>query len=86
MIKILYAAGKNNNSKIYSLFILEKFRKRGLSKKLMESAILRAKEKGSKIVELNTELNNDPANGLYKSLGFTNEGIFEGFNHYVLTL
>ena len=71
---------------IFSLAILEKSRGKGYSKKLMIAAIDRAKEKGCKVMELNTEQNNTVANNLYISMGFIKEGLLDDYNHYTLKI
>ena len=53
---------------------------------LMKSAIDRAKQKGCKVMELNTETTNDVANNLYKGLGFELKGLLDDYNNYQLVL
>ena len=52
----------------------------------MNSAIDVAKQKGCRIMELNTEKTNDVANNLYKSLGFELKGLLDDYNNYQLIL
>lgn len=78
----------SNESKasVFSVVILEKSRGKGYSKKLMKSAINRAKQRGCKVMELNTETTNTVANNLYKSLGFELKGLLDDYNNYQLVL
>lgn len=75
-----------NKASIFSVSILEKWRGKGYSKKLVQSAIDLSKSKGIKIIELSTELDNDVANNLYKKLGFELTGIKDDYNNYRLIL
>jgi ribosomal protein S18 acetylase RimI-like enzyme len=76
----------DGKASVFSVAVLEKFRGKGYSKKLMKSAIDRAKQKGCKIIELNTEITNDVANNLYKGLGFELKGLLDDYNNYQLVL
>ena len=80
---LCYAQGKAN---VFSVAILEKHRGKGYSKKLMYSAIDRAKQRGCHIMELNTEVTNEVANNLYKRLGFEFKGLLDEYNNYTLLL
>ena len=75
-------------SSVFSLAILEKYRGKGYSKRLMSEAIDRSKSKGCAILELNTEIANEVANNLYKSMGFELVGILEGteYNNYRIVI
>jgi len=53
---------------------------------LMAKAITRAKEKGCKVMELNTEKENNVANNLYTSLGFEFKGLLDDYNNYQFLL
>ena len=77
-----------DKSSVFSLAILEKFRGKGYSKKLMNEAIERSKIKGCTVLELNTETTNEVANNLYKSMGFELVGILEGteYNNYRMVI
>ena len=75
-----------DKASIFSVAVLEKWRGKGYSKKLMNSAIDVAKQKGCRIMELNTEKTNDVANNLYKSLGFELKGLLDDYNNYQLIL
>jgi ribosomal protein S18 acetylase RimI-like enzyme len=77
---------EENISKVFSLQILEEHRGKGYAKNLMSLAIQRSKERGYQLMELNTELDNKPANSLYEKLGFELTGIKFGFNNYQLRL
>jgi ribosomal protein S18 acetylase RimI-like enzyme len=52
----------------------------------MNKSIDVARQRGCKIMELNTEVDNTVANNLYKSLGFEFKGIMDGYNNYQLVL
>lgn len=80
---LCYSQGKAN---VFSVAILEKYRGKGYSKKLMYSAIDIAKHRGCYIMELNTEVTNEVANNLYKSIGFDFKGIMDEYNNYTLIL
>ena len=58
---------------------------KGYGKQIVKDAIERCKEKKCPLLELNTETTNI-ANNLYKSLGFIQEGMLDGYNHYTLKL
>lgn len=74
----------NNKASVFSLEVLQSHRKKGYGKKLMEKAIQRCKERNCKSIELNTEIDNTPANNLYKSIGFElQESLKFGFNNYI---
>jgi len=76
----------DGKASVFSVSILEKWRGKGYSKKLMKSAIDRSRQKGCKILELNTETTNTVANNLYKSLGFELKGLLDDYNNYQLVL
>ena len=66
----LFLCVSEGKASVFSLAILEKYRGKGYSKKLMNAAIDRAKQKGCKLMELNTETTNEVANNLYQGMGF----------------
>jgi ribosomal protein S18 acetylase RimI-like enzyme len=74
-----------NSASILSVHILEEHRGKGYGKQIVKDAIERCKEKKYSLIELNIETTNI-ANNLYKSLGFVQEGVLDGFNHYKLKL
>jgi len=74
-----------NSATILSVHILEEHRGKGYGKQIVKDAIERCKEKKCPLLELNTETTNI-ANNLYKSLGFIQEGMLDGYNHYILKL
>lgn len=76
----------DGKASVFSVAVLEKWRGKGYSKKLMHSAMDRAKQKGCKLMELNTEITNEVANNLYKSLGFELKGLLDEYNNYQLVL
>lgn len=80
---LCYSQGKAN---VFSVAILEKYRGKGYSKKLMYSAIDVAKQRGCYIMELNTEVTNEIANNLYKSMGFELKGLLDEYNNYTLLI
>lgn len=73
---------ENEKASVFSLEVLSNHRKKGYGRKLMENAIRRCQEKGCQLMELNTEIDNDPANKLYQSMGFEIAGLKSGFNNY----
>ena len=73
---------EQNKASVFSLEVLSDHRKKGYGRKLMENAILRCKEKGCNLLELNTEIDNNAANKLYQSMGFQLNGLKSGFNNY----
>ena len=66
--------GYINNVAIDSLY-----RKKGYSKVLMEALIEDGLKKGVKEFTLEVRVSNAPANRLYESLGFVNEGVRKNF-------
>lgn len=76
----------DGKASVFSVAVLEKWRGKGYSKKLMKSAIDRSKQRGCKVMELNTETTNTVANNLYKSLGFELKGLLDDYNNYQLVL
>jgi ribosomal protein S18 acetylase RimI-like enzyme len=58
------------------LFVRSEARRRGVARALVQRALDRARERGCRRVELDTNEDNDGAIGLYESLGFskTNKG------------
>lgn len=59
---------------IECVYTLPAFRKRGLARALIESAVRRAKEEGAEQVFLEVREDNAPAAALYESLGFARAG------------
>jgi ribosomal protein S18 acetylase RimI-like enzyme len=82
----LLLVNEGSSSSVYSLEVLEKHRKKGYGKKLMEKAIKHCKSKGFSSINLNTEFDNVPANKLYQNLGFKVVGNNFGLNNYTLNL
>ena len=76
----------DGKASVFSVAVLEKHRGKGYSKKLMKKAMDRAKEKGCKVMELNTEVNNTIANNLYTGLGFEFKGLLDDYNNYQILL
>jgi len=64
---------------ITNVAISEKYRGRGYSKPMMEALIKKGCELGCTAFTLEVRVSNEPAIRLYKSLGFTEEGIRPGF-------
>lgn len=64
---------------INNVVIDEKFRGRGLGKVLMEGLLNIGREKGVTEFTLEVRVGNLPANRLYESLGFVNEGVRKNF-------
>ena len=75
-----------NKASIFSVEVLSKFRGKGYGKKLVENAVSRCRERNCSSIELNTETDNQVANGLYQSMGFEIRGIKDDFNNYVKSL
>ena len=80
----LFLCVSEGKASVFSLAILEKYRGKGYSKKLMNAAIDRAKQKGCKLMELNTETTNEVANNLYQGMGFELKGLLDEYNNYQL--
>lgn len=58
------------------MYVSDEFRKQGVGKMLMETAIHRASEQeGVEQVLLTVNASNEPAKKLYQSLGFTTFGV-----------
>jgi len=76
----------DGKASVFSVAVLEKWRGKGYSKKLMVSAINRAKQRGCKVMELNTEVSNTVANSLYQKMGFELKGLVDEYNNYTLIL
>lgn len=75
-----------NSASIFSVEVLNSHRGKGYGKRLVENAISRCKEKNCNSIELNTEIDNNIANNLYKGLGFELKGLKDGFNNYIKPL
>ncbi|HWH11919.1 MAG TPA: GNAT family N-acetyltransferase [Solirubrobacteraceae bacterium] len=54
------------------LFVAETARGHGLGRAVVSAALERAAERGARRIELDTKEWNEPARGLYESLGFSN--------------
>jgi ribosomal protein S18 acetylase RimI-like enzyme len=61
---------------VEDVFGREEARGSGLGRELVSAAIDRARERGCRRMELDTGADNAPAQGLYRSLGFFDSGIF----------
>jgi ribosomal protein S18 acetylase RimI-like enzyme len=59
---------------VEDVFVEEQARGSGLGRVLMDAAITRARERGARRMELDTNDSNAPAIALYESLGFRNGG------------
>jgi ribosomal protein S18 acetylase RimI-like enzyme len=59
---------------VEDVFVDEHARGTGLGRELMDAAIARARERGARRMELDTNDTNAPAIALYESLGFVNNG------------
>ncbi|QFT88001.1 ribosomal-protein-alanine N-acetyltransferase [Bacillus sp. THAF10] len=65
-----------HRSHIVAMYVSDEFRKQGVGKMLMETAIHRASEQeGVEQVLLTVNASNEPAKKLYQSLGFTTFGV-----------
>ncbi len=61
---------------VEDVFVRADARGTGLGRALVSAAIDRARERGCRRMELDTGADNAPAQGLYRSLGFRDNGIF----------
>ncbi len=61
---------------VEDVFVREEARGTGLGRALVSAAIERARERGCRRLELDTGDDNTPAQGLYRSLGFRDNGLF----------
>jgi ribosomal protein S18 acetylase RimI-like enzyme len=61
------------------LFVAPEFRRRGVARRLMESAIAHARETGAAAVELETAVDNHAAKPLYETLGFVRDDAFDRY-------
>ncbi len=61
---------------VEDVFVRADARGAGLGRTLVSAAIDRARERGCRRMELDTGADNAPAQGLYRSLGFVDSGIF----------
>ena len=61
---------------VEDVFVSADARGSGLGRALVSAAIDRARERGCRRMELDTGADNAPAQGLYRSLGFFDSGIF----------
>ena len=55
--------------------VLKEHRHQGIGRRLIESTIKKAKSSGLEKIELTVHASNEPAIGLYRSIGFEEEGI-----------
>jgi ribosomal protein S18 acetylase RimI-like enzyme len=61
---------------VEDVFVRADARGSGLGRELVSAAIERARERGCRRMELDTGADNAPAQGLYRSLGFRDNGLF----------
>jgi GNAT superfamily N-acetyltransferase len=61
---------------VEDVFVRADARGTGLGRELVSAAIARARERGCRRMELDTGADNAPAQGLYRSLGFRDNGLF----------
>ena len=61
---------------VEDVFVSADARGSGLGRELVTFAIERARERGCRRMELDTGADNAPAQGLYRSLGFFDSGVF----------
>ena len=64
---------------ISNVAVAEKFRRRGIGRKLMEYMLKEAPSFGIGDLTLEVRVSNAPAISLYESLGFHKEGVRPGF-------
>lgn len=67
------------DGEISNVAVAEKFRRRGIGRKLMEYVIKKAPSFGIGDLTLEVRAGNIPAISLYESLGFQKEGVRPGF-------
>jgi ribosomal protein S18 acetylase RimI-like enzyme len=60
----------NNRMRVWELLVKEEFRGRGIGRLLIECAVRLAKERGARMLVLETQSCNVPAIGFYLKLGF----------------
>jgi ribosomal protein S18 acetylase RimI-like enzyme len=60
----------NNRMRVWELLVKEEYRGRGVGKLLMNQAVRTAKEKGARMLVLETQTNNSDAISFYLSFGF----------------
>jgi ribosomal protein S18 acetylase RimI-like enzyme len=61
---------------VEDVFVRAEARGSGLGRELVSAAIDRARQRGCRRLELDTGADNAPAQGLYRSLGFQDHGVF----------
>ena len=59
--------------------VLASHRRRGIGRMLMEDIITDSLERGCEFISLEVRESNDPAQALYRSFGFRQEGLRKGF-------
>jgi ribosomal-protein-alanine N-acetyltransferase len=59
--------------------VLASHRRRGIGRMLMEDIIRESLERGCEFISLEVRESNDPAQALYRSFGFRQEGLRKGF-------
>ncbi|MBP1555863.1 MAG: ribosomal protein S18-alanine N-acetyltransferase [Oscillospiraceae bacterium] len=64
---------------INELGVLASHRRRGIGRMLMEDIIRESLERGCEFISLEVRESNDPAQALYRSFGFRQEGLRKGF-------
>jgi ribosomal protein S18 acetylase RimI-like enzyme len=60
----------NNRMRVWEFLVEEKFRRQGIGTSLMNHAVKIAKEKGARMLVLETQTNNDAAIDFYLNFGF----------------
>jgi GNAT superfamily N-acetyltransferase len=60
----------NNRMRVWEFLVAERFRKRGIGTLLMNRAVTVAREKGARMLVLETQTNNAPAVDFYLKFGF----------------
>ncbi len=64
---------------IANVAVVEKFRRKGVARTLMEKVIATARENSLAFVSLEVRESNTPAKALYESLGFSQQGVRRNF-------
>ncbi|CAK7032278.1 MAG: [Ribosomal protein S18]-alanine N-acetyltransferase [Desulfovibrio sp.] len=66
---------------VYNIAVDERFRRRGIGKKLLELSLAAAGKNGTGTTFLEVRLSNVAAIALYESLGFIRAGVRKGYYH-----
>jgi len=70
---------RNNMGHVFSVAVVERFRRRGIGRALLKEAIDALRRRGIKDFRLEVRESNHAAQQLYRSLGFKEEGKIPGY-------